>query len=649
MITRIKALVEQLNKASDAYYNTGHEIMTDSEFDASLTELRNLEQSTGFVMANSPTQNVGSEIKTQLTKVRHTRPMLSLDKCHSAQELIDFAEDDDCYMSIKCDGLTTRLIYEDGNLVGAETRGDGEIGQDVLFHVKEYVNVPVHIPTSNRFVVDGESVIFHSDFEIINNALPENEHFANPRNLASGTLSNLDASITKQRCMRFIAWRVIEGDDTDSHFWRLKNAEKLGFTIVPMWTYVNSADKDNIEEMLHALRKQANQIGLPMDGIVISKNSDLKSESMGRTSKFFRHSIAYKFEDETYETKLEYIDWTLGRSGVLTPTAVFKPVIIDGSEVSRASVHNLTVMKKLELTNHCTVNVFKANCIIPQIYSCENDGDGDIKIPSVCPVCGVGTTINKDNESEVLVCTNPNCAGKMIAKFTHFVSKKCMNIDGLSTEKLSTLISLGYINDFKSIYSLSKFYDQLIKVEGLGPKSVEKLLLAIEKSRNVRLENFIAALGIPNIGLSAAKTISTYCNGSYDKFFTLCENDFDWTNLDDFGEVMAQNLNDYMSKWWYEVNGLAAEMNFVLPEKQSVNDSKFTGKSLCVTGKLNHFTRDSINEKITSLGAKAVGSVSKKVDYLITNEASGSSKYKKAVELGVPIITEEEFLNMCGE
>ena len=649
-INRIKELVKLLNRASDVYYNTGNTIMTDQEFDSMMEELRYLEQETKLVLSNSPTRNVGAEVKTQLNKIKHTRPMLSLDKCHTAQELVEFAGNDPCCMSVKCDGLTTRLVYENGELVGAETRGDGEVGQDVLFHVKEYINVPTHIPITNRYVIYGESVIFYVDFEVINNALPKNERFANPRNLASGTLSNLDANITKQRHMKFIAWRVIEGDDVDSNFFRLKRAEKLGFTIVPIYTYQNGTyDESHIEDMLHSLRKTANDIGLPMDGIVMAKDSESLAMSMGRTSKFFRHSIAYKFEDDKYSTKLQYIDWTIGKSAQLTPTAIFDSVEIDGTEVSKASLHNISIIKALGLTNHCTLKVYKANQIIPQIDSCENDGDGEIEIPSSCPICSGKTVIKKDNESEVLICTNPDCAGKKLAQFTHFVSKSCMDIRGMSEATLNTLISIGIIKKFKDIYHLSNHKNEIILLDGFGTKSVEKLLQSIEKSRNIKLENFIAALGIPNIGSSAAKTISNYFHGSYNEFIQAYNNKFNWTMLEDFGAVMAESINNYLHDNFEEVNDLAKEMNFVLPEDHNVNDGQFNAKTLCVTGKLNHFTRDSINEKITSLGAKAANSVSSKTDYLITNEASGSSKYKRAVELNIPIITEDEFLKMIGE
>lgn len=651
---RIKELVALLNRASDAYYNTGNTIMEDREFNLLIDELRSLEQETGFIMSNSPTQKVGAEVKTNLKKVRHTRPMLSLDKCHSVQELIEFADNDDCYLSVKCDGLTTRLIYENGELVGAESRGDGEVGQDVLFHVKEYTNVPIHIPITNRYVIDGESVIFYSDFEVINNNLSESERFANPRNLASGTLSSLDANITKQRHMRFIAWRVIEGDNEDGHFWRLKNAEKIGFTVVPMWTYTNNSDDSkNLEDILHNLRKQANDIGLPLDGIVMAKNSNKKAESMGRTNKFFKHSIAYKFDDEKYETKLQYIDWTVGKSSQLTPTAVFDSVEIDGTEVSRASLHNISIIKSLGLTNHCTIEVYKANQIIPQIKSCENDGDGEIKIPSTCPICSGKTAIKKDNESEVLVCTNTDCTGKKLAQFTHFVGRKCVNIDGLSEKTLEMLISHRFLHDYKDIYHLSDYRSKLILLDGYGPKSIDNLLESIEKSRDITLDKFIASLGIPNIGLSAAKTISDYFDGDYNKFIKAadfgfgCVPNFNWTILDGFGENMDNTMIDYMLDNIDMVEELAKEFNFILPEKVEVKDNPLNGIKFCITGSFSQ-PRDELKKRLEGKGAKFVNSVSKNLDILFVGDKAGS-KLTKAQSLGVKVAYEDELMKLLEE
>ena len=650
-ISRVKELVNLLNKASDAYYNSGYTIMSDEEFDVALEELKMLEVETNLILSNSPTQNVGAKTLSKQDKVIHQVPMLSLDKLHTVEELAEWAGNDNCYLSLKLDGLSTRLVFENGSLIEASTRGDGAIGSDILEHIKCYDNVPTKIAYNDRLVIDGESLILYDDFDRINNELPKNKQFANARNLASGTLTNLDTSITKSRHMKFIVWRVIEGfnDISDSNFFKLKEAEKLGFDIVPMWTYVNKSDKENLLDMLHNLRKQANDKGIPIDGAVMAKDSIALSQQMGRTSKFFRHSVAYKFEDDKYDTKLIDIEWSCGKTGILTPTALFQPVLIDGTTVERASLANISIIKKLGLTNHCTVSVKKSNCIIPQITSCLHDGDSDIILPKYCPVCSGETKIVKDNESEVLMCTNPNCLGKLLGRLKFFVSKPACNIDGLSEQILSFLIDKGWAKCFKDIYHLVGYQEEWQKCDGFGKKSVEKILNAIEKSRNITLDRFICALSIDGVGKSASKTISDAFNGDFVEFINAFNNGFNWTTLTDIGDITAQNINNYLAKNEAEIRELAKEFNFILPTKVDVKDNPFSGKILCVTGKLEHFSRDSINAKIADLGAKAASSVSKKTDYLITNEASGSSKYKKAIKLMVPIITEDEFLRMCGD
>lgn len=650
-IDRIKELVELLNKASDAYYNSGNTIMTDEEFDTTLEELKKLETETNLVLSNSPTLNVGAKVLSKQDKVVHKIPMLSLDKLHTVEELSEWAGDDNCYLSLKLDGLSTRLVFENGTLIEASTRGDGEVGSDILEHIKCYDNVPTTISYKDRLVIDGESLILYDDFNRINSKLPEDKQFANTRNLASGTLSNLDTSITKSRHMKFITWRVIDGFNNieNSNFFKLKEAEKFGFEIVPMWTYVNSADKENLSDMLHNLRKQANDKGIPIDGVVMAKDSIELSKQMGRTSKFFRHSISYKFEDDIYKTKLTDIEWTMGKTGCLTPTAIFQPTIIDGTTVERASLTNISIIKKLGLTNNCTVFVKKANCIIPQITKALQDGNSAIKIPKYCPVCGGETEVVKENESEVLMCKNPNCSGKLLGRLKFFVSKPAMNIDGLSEAILEVLIDKGWVKKFKDIYSLWRHRYEWEQLDGFGEKSVDKILNAIDDSTNVSLANFLCALSIDGVGKSASKTIADAFEGDFDAFYVAFKHNYNWTNLQDIGDKTAQNITKYLMENEAEILDLANEMNFVVEAKAEIKENPFNGKAICVTGKLNTLTRDGINTKITELGAKAAGSVSKNTDYLITNEQSGSSKYKKAVELNIPIITEDEFLKMIGE
>lgn len=651
-INRIKELVEILNYHRNLYYNESRPEISDFEYDQLFDELVALEKETGFIMAASPTQTVGYEVKSELQKVKHNHPMLSLDKTKSVDDVVKFLDGRVGICMAKMDGLTCSLRYVNGKLVSAETRGNGEIGEDILHCAKTIKNLPLEINDTNEVIVDGEVIITYDDFEKINATLPEDKKYKHPRNLASGSIRQLDSSVAAQRNLQFIAWKLVKANYMPRSFWnRLMFMVNLGFEVVPttMTHSINPITKSDIESWIDGTKEVCKELKYPIDGCVIGYEDAIYGESLGATGHHLRGQLAFKFYDELYETRLQYIDWTMGKTGVLTPTAVFETVEIDGTDVSRASLHNISIIKSLGLTNGCTVRTFKANQIIPQIDSCENDGDGEIEIPDVCPICGGKTAIKKDNESEVLICTNPNCSGWLLGKFVHFVSRKAMNIEGLSEKTLETLISLGYLKNFTDIYHLSNYKNELMLLDGFGKKSVEKLLLAIEKSREVNLENFICALGIPNIGLSASKTISNYCDGDFIKFITLWGDNFDWTKLTDFGDVMAKSINDHLINNYTDIALLSQEMNFIIPEEKVIIANPFTGKSICVTGKLNHFTRDSINNKITSLGAKTASSVSKKTDYLVTNEASSSSKYKKAVELGIPIITEEEFLNMIGE
>lgn len=635
-IGRIKELTELLNRAADAYYNTGNTIMEDHEFDALLEELRSLEQEAGFVMMASPTHKVGYEVKSELQKVAHNHPMLSLAKTKNWNEFIRYFDSKDVIGMVKMDGITGSLRYINGELVSAETRGNGEIGEDIFHNIKTVKTVPQKIPYKDELIVDGEIICTYDDFE------PFSIEYKNPRNFASGSIRLLDSNECAKRPLTFVAWNVIKGFDNENSFLhKLVLIDELGFTVVP-WT--SSFDWDAKEFLVNKAKK----LGYPIDGLV-GRFDDIKyGESLGATSHHSNAAYAFKFYDELTETTFRDVEWTLGRTSVLTPTAVFDSVDIDGSSVRRASLHNITIMKNLGLTKNCTIRVFKANQIIPQVDSADKDGDIPIKIPTKCPVCGGATSIKQDNESEVLVCTNPDCIGKKLARFTHFVSRKCMNIDGLSERTLELLISNNLIRNFRDIYHLKEHVGKLCTLDGMGKKSVENLINSVEKSRDVKLENFIAALGIPNIGLSAAKAISKKFNGShYDFVLALANDNYDFSQIDDFGEITNKSLHD----WWHSkdtmVELLPMEVNFIV-ENDTGSSSNLDGKSFCITGSLTHYAnRDALVKAIEDNGGKYVSSVTKKTDYLINNDKNSTSgKNKKAIDLSIPIISEEDFLNM---
>ena len=649
-IDRIKELVELLNHYRNEYYNNSYSEISDFEYDKLFDELSKLESETGFIMAVSPTQTVGYEVKSELKKVKHNHPMLSLDKTKSVDDVIKFLDNKDGLVMAKMDGLTCSLRYLNGQLVSAETRGNGEVGEDILHCAKTIKNIPLQIECLDEIVVDGEVIITYDDFDKINESLPDDKKYKNPRNLATGSIRQLDSSIAAQRNMRFIAWKLVSGwmyGTYNRHSFkdRLHLLDRLGFDVVSLVEIPHDLISYNkIQKDIDWIKNDSKECRYPIDGCVFSYDDVAYGESLGATGHHLRSQLAFKFYDELYPTKLKCIDWTIGKSSQLTPTAVFDAVEIDGAEITRASLHNISIIKNLKLTNGCTVNVFKANQIIPQIDSCENDGNGEIEIPTTCPICGEKTAIKKDNESEVLVCTNSECAGKKLAQFVHFVSKKGMDIKNLSEATIQDILSHGFVHDFKGIYHLSDHKQQLIHLDGFGKKSVEKLLKSIEDSRNVKLENFIAALGIPNIGLTASKTISKYCNGSYEKFYHLFEQGYDWTTLDDFGPTMAQNLDNYLDEWWKDINDLAAEMNFILPEEYG--DNSLAGLKFCITGSFSQ-PRDSLKKALEDRGAKFVSSVSKSLDILFSGEKAGS-KLTKAQQLGVKVANEEELMSMLS-
>ena len=635
-IDRIKELTELLNKASDSYYNTGDTIMEDREYDSLLEELRSLEQETGFVMMASPTHKVGYEVKSELQKVAHNHPMLSLAKTKDWNEFIRYFGNKDVIGMLKMDGLTCSLRYVNGELVSAETRGNGEIGEDILHNIKTVKTVPQKIPYKDELIVDGEIICTYEDFE------PFSTEYKNPRNFASGSIRLLDSNECAKRPLTFVAWNVIKGFDNENSFLRkLVLIDELGFTVVP-WT--SSFDWDAKEFLVNKAKK----LGYPIDGLV-GRFDDIKyGEGLGATSHHSNAAYAFKFGDETYETVLRDVEWNTTRTGIIAPVAVFDEVDLDGALTTRATLHNLSIIEQLELGIGDTITVYRSNMVIPKIDD-NLTRSNTLKIPTVCPCCGHPTEVKYTDNSKVLMCTNPDCPAKKLARFTHFVSRKCMNIDGLSERTLELLISNNLIKNFRDIYHLKDHVGKLCPLDGMGKKSVENLLNSIEKSRDVKLENFIAALGIPNIGISAAKAISKKFNGShYDFILALSNDNYDFSQIDDFGEITNKSLHD----WWHSkdpmVELLPMEVNFIVEDTGS--NANLDGKSFCITGSLTHYAnRDALVKAIDDNGGKYVSSVSKKTDYLINNDkTSTSGKNKKAMDLNIPIISEEDFINMIG-
>ena len=653
-IRRIKELIELCNKYRDAYYN--HQpLVPDDVYDRYYDELQKLEEEINCYFANSPTQSVGYEVVSSLPKIKHNIPLLSLAKTKSVEDVVKFAGNEDVLFMIKGDGLTTKLCYKsfDGrtaDLVEASTRGNGEEGSLITHNAKTF-NIPLKINYGKDLTIVGESVILKNELEAINATLPDEEKYSNCRNLASGSLSLLDSEECAKRHIHFMAFDVIEGmEDINSLYDRFHILSNLGFEVIYHMKTSNMGIHET-SDIIRMVHEYADENRIPCDGVVIRYDNYSYGMSLGRTSHHYNYGIAKKEEDDLVETIFRGIEWNTSRNGVVVPTGLFDEITILDSNVSRATLHNLDYIDKLKLRVGNRICCSKRNMVIPAIEVNLDYDSYDYKLPIIdkCPSCGKPLIIKNTGTANVLYCPNESCPSRKLAQFVHFVSKKGMAIDGLSEATLEKLISLNYINSFQSIYHLVDHRDQLIKLDGFGAKSVEKLLLAIEKSRNVKLENFIAALGIDGIGSSASKTIAEHFENKFDYLLdaTFCK--YDFTQMPDFGEVMANNLQSYFDEHFAEICSLANEMIFIIPERKTVANNPFNGKSLCVTGKLVSFTRDSINEKIASLGAKAVGSVSKNTDYLIINEASGSSKYKKAMELNIPILTEDEFLKMIGE
>lgn len=653
----IAARVRELNRASEAYYNTGQPIMSDTEFDTKLEELRRWEEETGIVLANSPTHNVGATVLDNIKEVTHNTPMLSLEKCHSVEEIIKFANNHNLVASVKLDGLTVRLTYKDGNLILAESRGNGIVGSDVTEHVKQFTNIPLHINKEGTYVIDGEALIKLDDFAEIN----KNGEYKNSRNLAAGTLSSLDTSIVKDRRLSWYAWEVVEdAKESDSFTFSLMEAEELGFDVVPN-ANLRYSEMD-IEEIIEYCFDKAKEFNLPQDGVVFKFDDVSYGKSLGNTSHHFRNGIAYKIFNDSVETELLDIEWTMGKTGSLCPTAVFNPVEIEGSTVNRASLHNISIMKEILdkpwVGQH--IGVFKANLIIPQVRWAEQgepfkDSNeemyNELNIPDKCPICGQPTKIIKENDSEVLYCTNEDCKGRLLGQLTHAVSKSALNISGLSESILDRLIKLGWVTSIKDIYHLSDYKNHMIVLDGFGKRSIEKLLNSIEDSRNTSLECFLYSLSIPLLGKSASMMISEAVDRDFDTFIdemTIKGAEY-FRYLPGVGDSLIISLNTYWKSHYSDILQLANEFTFEKP-KIVLDEIPNTlqGKTFVVTGSVNHYkNRDELKADIVVHGGTVISSVSSKTSYLINNDInSTSSKNQKAKSLNIPIISEEEFLQM---
>lgn len=650
----IAARVRELNRASEAYYNTGQPIMSDYEFDKKIEELKQWEEETGIVLSNSPTHNVGYLVADELKEVKHNHLMLSLDKTKSVDELIEFLGDKNGFLSVKCDGLTTSLHYINGELIGAETRGDGVAGTECLQNVLTMKNVPKEIPYKDELIIDGETIIGWDTFREINDKLPEDKKYKHPRNLVSGSLQLLDSKEAASRNMRFVAWRVIKGFEHKSVFFDLKRAESNGFEIVPMWSYSNnSSDKENLSKMLEDLRYEADFHNIPYDGAVMAVDDYKIAESMGRTDKYFRHSKAYKYEDELFETVLTDIEWNTSKTGLVNPVAIFEPVDLNGAITTRATLHNITYIKDMMLGIGDRIRVYRSNMVIPKVHD-SIDKSGNFNIPSKCPICGQPTRIIKENDSEVLICENPDCKGKLLGRLVHAASRNALDIENLSESTIEKFINLGWLNSIKDIYHLSNHENDMKTIDGFGKKSVEKLLNSIEKSRKTTLDRFLYSLSIPLLGKSASQDIAENCTientSSIGNFMQIMITDGaeHFRSISGIGDSLINSLNSYFNIHCSEIFELTKEFKFESPIVLDETPKTLQGKTFVVTGSVNHYkNRDELKADIVVHGGTVVGSVSSKTSYLINNDInSTSSKNQKAKSLNIPIISEEDFLKM---
>ena len=641
---RMEELVKLLSEAAEAYYAKDIEIMPNVTYDALCDELQALEEKTGTILAGSPTLKVGYEAVDYLPKERHASPMLSLAKTKSREELAEWLGDQEGLLSWKEDGLTVVLTYNGGELIKCVTRGNGEVGEVVTANARTFINLPLHIPFKNELVIRGEAVIGYKDFEKINESIPEEgARYKNPRNLCSGSVRQLDSAVTARRHVRVMAFSLVsaEGMDFDNSMEKqFEFLKDMGFAVVE-YEKVNAS---NVVEAVGRFEQRIVNNDIPSDGLVLAYDDLAYAASLGRTAKFPRGAIAFKWADEMAETTLKSVEWNTSRTGLINPVAVFDTVDLEGTEVSRASLHNISIIKQLKLGIGDRIKVYKANMIIPQIS--ENlSQSGDLPIPSVCPVCGGEARIEKDNDSEVLRCHGTDCPAKQLKAYVHFVERDAMNIEGLSEATIEKLIAAGLIHEFADVYGLVQKREALLNLEGFKDKAADKLIAAVEKSRNTTMARVINAVGIPGIGLANAKLIAAHFNEDAEALMNAAEDEL--SVIEGVGVVMAEAFYGYMHD--EHKKRIFEDLLSKLVIEKTVRDAEsqtLSGKTFVITGSLDHFeNRNELKAKIEELGGKVAGSVSKKTECLINNDIdSTSGKNKDAKALGIRIITEEEFM-----
>ena len=645
---RMQELVKLLNKASKAYYQDAEEIMSNYEYDKLYDELLQLENELGITLSNSPTVNVGYEILSELPKERHESPMLSLDKTKEVEALKAFTGDQKAVLSWKLDGLTIVLTYRDGELYKAVARGNGEVGEVITNNAKVFKNIPLKIQYKGELILRGEAVISYSDFEKINAEIEDvDAKYKNPRNLCSGSVRQLNNEITAKRNVCFYAFSLVNAENVDfrnSRVYQMQWLKEQGFDVVEHCV----VDKDTIEAEIIKFSEKIADNDFPSDGLVLVYDDIAYGKSLGRTSKFPRDSMAFKWADEIRKTVLREIEWSPSRTGLINPVAIFEPVELEGTTVSRASVHNISIMEELELGIGDEIEVYKANMIIPQIA--ENLTRSGVKdIPDTCPVCGGKTEIRKVSNAKALYCTNEDCQAKHVKAFTLFVSRDALNIEGLSESTLEKFISRGFVKEFADIFHLDRYKEEIQSTEGFGEKSYNNLIASVEKARTTTLPKVIYALGIAGIGLANAKVICREFENDLDKMILATEEEL--SSISGIGQVLAKAFAEYFRNDTNvsKLNRLLVEL--VIPEeKTEASEQIFKGVNFVITGSVHHFAnRNAVKELIESLGGKVTGSVTSKTNYLINNDVtSTSSKNKKANELGIPIISEETFLEMVN-